>query len=97
MKTVAGGDAATYLEALKTTLEELALCAADTEEDVKNLQSMLFVSLKNIMSDQRYIMSDQCATNGVFNQLLIDLRTELLPAVIDDFEQYVNCLIHEHL
>jgi hypothetical protein len=90
LKRVAGGDAATYLEALKTTLEELALCAADTEEDVKDLQSKLFVSLKNIMSDQ-------CATNGVFNQLLIDLRTELLPAVIDDFEQYVNCLIQVHL
>ena len=31
-------------------------------------------------------MSDQCATNGVFNKLLLDLRSDLVPKVINNWD-----------
>ena len=39
----------------------------------------LFFSVKNTMSDQ-------CVTNGVFNQLMQFLRDEVLPRAIDNWE-----------
>lgn len=62
LKEVPGGDAETYIEALKTTLQELALCASSSPAEEEELRAKLVVSLKNLMSDQ-------CATNGVFNRM----------------------------
>ena len=80
LKQVEGGDAQTYLEALKDNLDELALCSSNSPEEQKQVRAKLMVSLKNMMSDQ-------CASNGVFNRLLQDIRSSLLPGFIDDFER----------
>ncbi|ELU02498.1 hypothetical protein CAPTEDRAFT_200990 [Capitella teleta] len=67
------------MQALKNSLSELAMCAASTKEEEASPRSKLYVSLKNLMSNQY-------ATNGVFNRLLEDLRKDLFPAFVPDFD-----------
>lgn len=80
MKKVGGSDEKTYLEAMKQTLTELAMHCASSPSG-EEFRKKMDTSLKNIMSDQR-------ATNGIFNRLLQDIRKDLLPAFITKCESH---------
>ena len=74
---VGAGDAETYLEAFRSTVKEIA--EAVTTEDRDNTIAKLVTSLKNTMGDQG-------PTNPLFNAKLQELREELLPDVIENWE-----------
>ena len=51
----------------------------DKKDNIEDTVNKLVASVKNTMSDH-------CATNGVFNELLKDLRAEVLPKVVEQWE-----------
>ena len=75
-------DAETILQCWKERVKELAKAVAGTngnEEFVSEKADQLLLSVKNTMSDQ-------CATNGIFNKLLLDLRSDLVPKIINNWD-----------
>ena len=81
METVSQ-DAETILKCWNKRVQELAKAVAGTkgnEESVSEKADQLLLSVKNTMSDQ-------CATSGVFNKLLLDLHSDLVPKVINNWD-----------
>ena len=80
METV-GQDAATILKCWKERVEEIAKATSSqrADNDVEKCTNELITSVKNTMSDQ-------VATNGVFNTLLADLRKEVLPNIVENWQ-----------
>lgn len=76
MKELAGGDAAEALLSFQHTMQDIA----DTLKEGKENISHLITSLKNTMSDK-------CSVNHVFNAQLKALRAELLPAVVEQWDE----------
>ena len=74
LSQVGAGDAATYTECFNTCIEDLADAYKDGQ-DKEEIRGKLITSI-NCM------MSDQCATNAVFNANIETLRKELLPRLL---------------
>ena len=82
----AGQDAETIFNCWKDRVAEIAnaTCGSvSSSETLKKTTDQLLVSIKNSMSDQ-------CATNGVFNSLLSELRKDVLPNVIANWETFTE-------
>ena len=77
MTEVGAGDADTYLQAFKSTLEEIA--SAVKSQDSNHSVTKLVTSLKNTMGDLG-------PTNPQFNAKLQDVRETLLPDVIENWD-----------
>ena len=75
-------DAESILQCWKERVSEIAKavsgCNASDTSVIENVD-LLLASIKNTMSDQ-------CATNGLFNQLMSDLRSEIIPKVVKNWE-----------
>ena len=79
---IVGQDAQTLLECWQERVQEIGLAISKsdgTNLDLSRNCDLLLGSIKNTMSDQ-------CATNGLFNNLLDDLRAEVLPKVVDSWQ-----------
>ncbi len=75
-------NAETILSVWKERILEIAQAVSNQKvvtENVTETVNKLFCSVKNTISDQ-------CATNGVFNKLLEDLRKEVLPKVLSNWK-----------
>ena len=82
----AGQDAETIFNCWKDRVAEIAnaTCGSvGSSETPKKTTDQLLVSIKNSMSDQ-------CATNGVFNSLLSELRKDVLPNVIANWKTFTE-------
>ena len=81
---IVGQDAETLLNCWQERIREIAQAAEGRNSspgDVDKTVNNLLVSIKNTMSDQ-------CAVNGAFNNLYSTLREELLPTVIDKWDDF---------
>ena len=74
---IGGQDADTLLHSWRERINEaaLALSATGKHNSIEETVNKLLASVKNTLSDH-------CATNGVFNELLRDMRADVLPKVI---------------
>ena len=73
-------DADTLLQCWKERMNEVASALdVDKKDNIEDTVNKLVASVKNTMSDH-------CATNGVFNELLKDLRAEVLPEIVEQWE-----------
>ena len=75
-------DAETILASWKDKISDIAKAVCGntaTENDVEKTVNELLCTVKNTMSDH-------CATNGVFNSLLEEMRKNLLPNVISNWK-----------
>ena len=82
----AGQDAQTILSCWKERVSEIAKAVSGvhaSETEVIDATNKLISSIRNTMSDQ-------CATNGLFNSLLLDLRKDLLPSVVNNWDSFSN-------
>jgi hypothetical protein len=80
LKQLVGGDAQTYIHALEEILDDIASSCSTTESEKVATKEKLLVSIENTMSDQ-------CSVNHVFNKMLQDMRAEVLPKYIDNYEK----------
>ena len=78
LKRVPGGSCDDYVSAFKEIISDLAE-ACTQDGDIEGRRAKLICSIKAMMSDQ-------CATNNVFNSSIEKMRSELLPTVVDNFE-----------
>ena len=69
-----------HILALSKIPKESSPKVTSTPHEEREMLAKLFVSIKNTMSDQ-------CATNGVFNDLLKDIRSKVLPDFVSNFEK----------
>ena len=83
LKQVAGSDAKTYIQALRDAVDDLSSSVSSTDEEKTAICQKLLASIKSTMSDQ-------CASNGVFNRLLEEIREEVLPAVVQNYDKLVT-------
>ncbi len=74
LQEIGGQDAVTLLAVWKERLKEISNAISGSETEISENVSKLISSVKNTMSDH-------CATNGVFNKLMQELRAEVLPQV----------------
>jgi hypothetical protein len=65
---------------LEEILNELAFACSSSDAEKETIKEKLLVSLKNTMSDQ-------CSVNSVFNKILQDMRAEVLPKYISNYER----------
>ena len=72
-----GGDAATYTKSFNDIIDDLSLAYSDN--DVETTRAKLITSIK-------WFLSDQCATNAVFNENIEKLRKDLLPKIVKNFD-----------
>lgn len=72
-----GGDAATYTKSFNDIIDDLSLAYSDN--DVETTRAKLITSIK-------CFLSDQCATNAVFNENFEKLRKDLLPKIVENFD-----------
>ena len=80
LENLAGGSGEDYVAAFKDIIEDLAeACTKETETEER--KATLIVSLK-------CLMSDQCATNHIFNEAIEKMRKALLPAVAGNLENF---------
>ena len=79
LSQVGAGDAATYTECFNTCIEDLADAYKDgqAKEEIRG----------KLITSTKAMMSDQCATNAVFNANIETLRKELSPTVIENYDQ----------
>ena len=76
-------DAESLLQAWKERVAAIAkaLASGTDQNNINNTVDKLISSVKNTVSDQ-------CATNGVFNRLLQSLREEVLPRVVGGWDGF---------
>ena len=76
-------DAESLLQAWKERVAAIAtaLASGTDQNTVNHTVDKLISSVKNTVSDQ-------CATNGVFNRLLQSLREEVMPRVVDGWDGF---------
>ncbi|XP_060585907.1 uncharacterized protein LOC132741695 [Ruditapes philippinarum] len=75
LRQTAGGDGKTYINAFEDMINDLSECLGGEFDENK---AKLICSIKNFMSDQ-------CATNGVFNDGVEKIRKTLLPAIVKEY------------
>ena len=80
---VVGQDAQTLFEVWQKRFREIAqaMSGTDTRNNLTDNVNKLVASVKNTMSDQ-------CATNGVFNSLIHDLRAMVFPDGIKNWDNF---------
>ena len=78
LKRVPGGSGDECVSAFEEIISDLAE-ACTQDGDIEGRRAKLICSIKAMMSDQ-------CATNNVFNSSIEKMRSELLPTVVDNFE-----------
>ena len=78
LKKVAGGSAADYVGAFEDAIDDLA--DAYKSSETEETRAKLIVSIKTFMSDQ-------CATNAVFNSTIEKMRKDLLPGVHENYDK----------
>eukprot|EP00112_Aurelia_sp_Birch-Aquarium-sp1_P023755 Seg720.1 transcript_id=Seg720.1/GoldUCD/mRNA.D3Y31 product="hypothetical protein" protein_id=Seg720.1/GoldUCD/D3Y31 len=79
---VVGQDAETILKTWQERVKEIAAAITRPHDGALSANvNRLVASIKNTMSDQ-------CATNGVFTSILQDLRKQVMPNVIEKWEQF---------
>ena len=78
LKQVAGVSADDYVGAFQDGIQDLAQACGNVS-NANETRAKLKVSIKTLMSDQ-------CATNNVFNASIERLRKELLPAVCENYD-----------
>ena len=76
LKQVAGSDGQTYIQSVQEMFSDLALSLGQGKEENT---AKLVCSIKNLMSDQ-------CASNKIFNDGIEEYRRTLLPAIVKNFE-----------
>ena len=76
MNEVGSADAATLMKALESNMSDLSKCLRNDNKGFSKL-------ITSIMST----MSDQGATNPVFNRQLEELRETLLPNAIENWDE----------
>ena len=77
-----GRNADSALKCWKERVQDIAEALADqtaTESAVNEKVDLLLASINNTMSNQ-------CATNGAFNCLLLDVRSDVLPKVVENWD-----------
>ena len=77
-----GQNADSVLKCWKERVQDIAEALAGrtaTESAVNEKVDLLLASINNTMSDQ-------CATNGAFNRLLLDVRSDVLPKVVENWD-----------
>ena len=81
------------LETVSQDADTILLCWKDRVTEIANAicgqnnsMDSLTETIDKLLSSVKNTMSDQCATNGVFNQLMQSLRNEVLPRAIDNWE-----------
>ncbi|VDI51116.1 Hypothetical predicted protein [Mytilus galloprovincialis] len=79
LSKVGGGDAATYTKCFNNIIDDLARSYSNPDEDSTKVKAKLITSIK-------CFLSDQCATNNVFNENIEKIRKDLLPTVINNFD-----------
>lgn len=79
---VVGQDAETILKTWQERVNEIAAAITRPHDGALSANvNRLVASIKNTMSDQ-------CDTNGVFTSILQDLRKQVMPNVIEKWEQF---------
>lgn len=79
LSKVGGGDAATYTKCFNNIIDDLARSYSNPDEDSTKVKAKLITSIK-------CFLSDQCATNNVFNENIEKIRKDLLLTVINNFD-----------
>lgn len=74
---VGGGDAVTYTKSFNDIIDNVSL--AYSNNDVETTRAKLITSIK-------CFLSDQCATNAVVNGNIEKLRKDLLPKIVENFD-----------
>ena len=81
------------LETVSQDADTILLCWKDHVTEIANAirgqnnsMDSLIETIDKLLSSVKNTMSDQCATNGVFNQLMQSLRNEVLPRAIDNWQ-----------
>ena len=81
------------LETVSQEADTILLCWKDHVTEIANAicgqnnsMDSLIETIDKLLSSVKNTMSDQCATNGVFNQLMQSLRNEVLPRAIDNWQ-----------
>ncbi|KAK6168725.1 hypothetical protein SNE40_019911 [Patella caerulea] len=75
---VGGGDANTYVNAFQNIIDDIVLSFSSDSVNDSEYKAKLITSFKSFLSDQ-------CATNPVFNNAISKIREDLLPKVIPNF------------
>ncbi|VDI77284.1 Hypothetical predicted protein [Mytilus galloprovincialis] len=75
LSKVGGGDAATYTKCFNNIIDDLARSYSNPDEDSTKVKAKLITSIK-------CFLSDQCATNNVFNENIEKIRKDLLPTIL---------------
>ncbi|CAC5402827.1 unnamed protein product [Mytilus coruscus] len=79
LSKVGGGDAVTYTKCFNNIIDDLARSYSNPDQDSTKVRAKLITSIK-------CFLSDQCATNNVFNENIEKIMKDLLPTVIDNFD-----------